>query len=44
MGGDRPATSSVAALIDWVKVAKSVAVTRGLSPSLPNDLVTATAI
>ena len=38
------ASSSAAALIHWVKVAKSVVVTRGLSPLLPDDLVTTTFI
>jgi hypothetical protein len=34
--------TGAAALIYWVKVAKSVVVTRGFSPLLPNNLVTAT--
>jgi hypothetical protein len=34
----------MAAFIRWVKVTKSVVVTRGLSPLLPNDLGMATVI
>ncbi|RFP59139.1 MAG: hypothetical protein BJG00_009975 [Limnothrix sp. CACIAM 69d] len=41
---NRAQPSGVAGSIHWVKGTKPVVVTRGLSPLLPNELVTATVI